>query len=155
MGAEWNKERVLERLEEAVDVMKRLPPVRVSGYFSLWPKIAPEFSDLVDREQPRMKRPPPPPDAITRAEETLLWLRWLELDDSRLVWMRLNRAAWKAVCWRFGTSRATAHRRWEYALSIIIWRLNGKRPPGKRSKDFVIDRAKRMSSGNGNEDIFP
>lgn len=69
-----------------------------------------------------MKRPRPSPRAITEAEEAMLWLRWLEPELGKLVWARVAGAAWKPICWRFGISRATAHRRWEYGLSVIVWR---------------------------------
>ena len=72
----------------------------------------------------------------------MLWLRWLEPQDARLVWLRANRTAWKPICWEFGISRATANRRWEYGLSVITWRLNGKRVPAKRSMDHVIQHAR-------------
>ncbi len=32
--AEWTRDMVEERVEEAADVLKQLPPVRLSGYFS-------------------------------------------------------------------------------------------------------------------------
>jgi len=46
-----------------------------------------------------------------------------------LVWARAEGAPWKAICWRFGVARATAHRRWQYGLSVIAWWLNGRRIP--------------------------
>ena len=36
-------------------------------------------------------------------------------------------------------SRATANRRWEYALSLIAWRLNGRRAPRRRMR-YVVER---------------
>ena len=45
------------------------------------------------------------------AEEALLWLRWLERDDARIVWLRAERTPWKPICWEMGISRATANRR--------------------------------------------
>jgi hypothetical protein len=97
-----------------------------------------EFADRVGQEPEPMRLPPPSPAAISRMEEALLWLRWLEAEDAKLVWARTNRTPWKAVCWQFGFARATAHRRWLYGLSVIAWRLNGRRVPGKRSKRYVI-----------------
>lgn len=47
-------------------------------------------------------------------EEALLWLRWLEAEDAKLVWARANRTPWKAICWQFGIARATADRRYWY-----------------------------------------
>lgn len=141
--ADWTPACVEARLHEAADVMARLPDVRVQGYFNLWPKVLHEFSDLVGQEPVRLKRPPPLPDAISRMEETLGWLRWLEAEDAKLAWARAEHTPWKPICWRFGISRATAHRRWQYVLSLIAWRLNGWRVPGKRSRRFVVERAER------------
>jgi hypothetical protein len=90
-----------------------------------------------------MRRPLPSPRMITEAEETLLWLRWLEKDDARLVWLRANRTPWKKICWELGISRTTANRRWKYGIAVIVWRLNGKRVPRKRSRKFVVARAAR------------
>jgi hypothetical protein len=142
---EWTRQHVEERLIEAADVLKRLPDVRVQGYFSLWPKIAYEFSDLVGQEPRHTRRPPPSPQAISRMEATLTWLSWLEPDDAKLLWARAERTPWKAICWRFGIARATAHRRWEYGLCLIAWRLNGRRRPVKRSRGFVVKRARSLS----------
>ena len=144
--AEWTREQVEERLTEAADVMKRLPAVRVSGFFSTWPAKRQEFGDLVGQEPQPMRRPAPARDAIDRMEQALPWLRWLEAEDAKLVWARVEGTRWKEVCWRFGITRTTAHRRYAYALSLIVWKLSGKRVPGKRSRQFVIEGAGRLSS---------
>jgi hypothetical protein len=87
-----------------------------------------------------MRRPRPSPRQITEAEEAMLWLRWLEKDDARLVWLRANRTPWKKICWELGISRATANRRWQYGIAVIVWRLNGKRVPTE-AVDGVRDQA--------------
>ena len=71
--------------------MRRLPAVRVPGYFNTWPTMMMEFADRVGREPEPMKLPPPSPSAITRMEQTLEWLRWLEGEDVKLVWARSDR----------------------------------------------------------------
>ncbi|MEZ5769940.1 MAG: hypothetical protein R3D80_21535 [Paracoccaceae bacterium] len=38
--------------------------------------------------------------------------------------------------------RPTANRRLQYGLAVIVWRLNGKPVPRKRSMKFVIAKAK-------------
>jgi hypothetical protein len=134
----WTVEMVEDRLVEAAVVMRRLPSVRVPGYFNTWPRMLVEFADRIGRQPEPMRLPPPSPAAISRMEETLTWLRWLEADDAKLVWMRADRTPWKAICWQFGISRATAHRRWQYGLSVIAWRLNGRKVPGKRSKQYLV-----------------
>ena len=85
-----------------------------------------------------MRRPLPSPRMITEADEAMLWLRWLEVDDAKLVWARAERVAWKQITWEFGISRATANRRWQYGLAVIGWRLNGKRVPTTRSINYIV-----------------
>jgi hypothetical protein len=134
----WTVKLVEERLIEAAAVMRRLPSVRVPGYFNTWPKMVVEFADRVGQQPEPMRLPPPSPTAISRMEDALGWLRWLEAEDAKLVWARADRTPWKAICWQFGIARATANRRWQYGLSVIAWRLNGRRLQMKRSRRFLI-----------------
>ena len=62
---DWTPAMVEERLNEAAAVLRRLPAVRVPGYFSTWPKTLVEFSDLVGRAPEPMRLPPPSTAAIT------------------------------------------------------------------------------------------
>jgi hypothetical protein len=136
----WTVEAVETRLEDAAQVISRLPPVRVPGYFNTWPAMFVEFADLVGREPERMRLPPPSTSAITRMEESLDWLRWLAPDDVKLVWARADRKPWKAICCQSGVSRAAANRRYQYALNLIAGRLNGRIVPAKWSRHFTADR---------------
>lgn len=138
--ADWTIARVEDRLELAADVFAQMPEVRPQGYFNTWPAYFHSFADQVGQE-PRMRRPKPGPRQITEADEAMLWLRWLERDDARIVWLRANRQPWKKIAWELGISRATANRRREYGLAVIVWRLNGRQVPKKRSMDFVVGRA--------------
>lgn len=134
---DWTTAQVQDRLESAADVFRQLPAVKPQGYFNAWPEYFHSFADQVGQE-PQMRRPRPGPRQITQAEEAMLWLRWLEKDDARLVWLRANGRPWKPICWELGISRATANRRWRFGLALIVWRLKEKRVPGKRSMEFVI-----------------
>ena len=138
---EWTTAQVQDRLELAAGVMRQMPGVMPQGFFNAWPEYFHSFADKVGQE-PQMRRPRPSPRQITQAEEAMLWLRWLEADDAKLVWARAEGTAWKPICWQFGISRATADRRYQYGLAVIAWRLNGKRPPAKRSMSYVIGRAR-------------
>src|SRR6185503_9087301 len=108
------------------DVMKRLPNVRVPGHFNTWPAMMAEFSDLVGREPERLRRGPPAPDAISRMDEALQWLQWLDPTERKIVWLRVSGERWKDICWRVGLARTAANQRWLYALSIIAFKLNGQ-----------------------------
>ena len=143
---DWTPEMVEARFVEAAMVLRRLPAPRSQGYFSTWPKMAVEFADLVGQTPEPMRLPPPSAAAISRMEVTIGWFAWLEPIDSRLVWARAEGTPWKPICWRFGIARATAHRRWQYGLSVIAWRLNGRRLPAKRSRGFLIHRSRIASS---------
>lgn len=134
---DWTPATVDARLESAADVFSMLPDVKPKGYFNAWTEYFHGFADKAGQE-PQMRRPRPSPRRITQAEETLLWLRWLEPDDVRLLWLRANRTPWKPICWELGISRATANRRWQYGLAVIVRRLNGRRVPAKRSMEFVV-----------------
>ena len=139
--ADWTRAMVADRLELAADVMKSLPAVRPQGYFNAWPEYFHCFADQVGQEA-RMRKPLPSPRMITEAEAAMLWLRWVDKDIAQILWARANRKAWKGICWDHGISRAAANRRHEYGLAVIIWRLNGKTPPRKRSMQYVIQRAR-------------
>jgi len=136
----WTRAMVADRLELAADVMKALPAVRPQGYFNAWPEYLHSFGDQVE-QQPRMRKPLPSPRMITEADEALLWLRWIDKDIAQILWARSNRTAWKGICWEHGISRAAANRRHEYGLAVIVWRLNGKTPPRKRSMQYVINQS--------------
>jgi hypothetical protein len=138
---EWTIALVQDRLELAADVMRQMPRVKPQGHFGAWPEYLHSFADKVGQE-PKMRRPLPGPRMITQADEAMLWLRWLEVDDAKLVWARADGKPWKQITWQFGLSRTAATRRWQYGLAVIVWRLNGRREPARRSMAYVIDVAR-------------
>ena len=79
---------------------------------------------------------------LPAVNEPLSWLSLLEPNDAALVRVRSEGARWKLVCWRFGISRATAYRRWRYALGLIAWRLNGRPPPVGQSRRRFLARVR-------------
>jgi len=123
--APWTPKRVAARLEEAADTLRRLPPVRVQGYASNWPPIVRDAHEAYGWDETRVRLGPPAPDAIDRMDEALVWLRWLEPDEVRLVWLRAERVRWKLVAHRLRADRSTAWRWWLCALAKIAGRLNG------------------------------
>ena len=142
---DWTPSLVEDRLEEAADVLKRLPEQKVQGYFNVWPDMVQSFADKVGQMPVPMRRPPPSAASISRMDETMMWLNHLAVEDARLVWMRAERKHWKEICWGFGISRSTAIRRHKFALSVIALRLNGLPVATKRSRSFVIKSAGRLS----------
>lgn len=137
---EWKPSLVEARLAEAALVLKRLPEVKVHGYFSTWPTVVHEFSDLVGQE-PSPMRILPSPAAISRMEETLTWTLGLDPIDGKIIWMRAFGERWKAICCKVGLQRSAAHERWLYALCVIAFRLNGRRLNARLSRRNVIELA--------------
>ena len=121
---DWTPKMIEARLEEAADTLRRLPPVKVQGYFSTWPPIVRSFWEAFGWHETEVRLGPPRAKAIDRMDETLLWLRWLEPDEIRLVWLRAEGVRWKVIAHRFSIDRSTAWRHWTYALIKIASRLN-------------------------------
>ena len=121
---EWTTDDVAERFSEAAETGRRLPPVRVQGYFNVWPAFARDgwegFADTDNVFRPL----PASPEAIERMVETMRWVQWLAVEQRHLVWMRARQYEWKDICRRIGCDRTTAWRRWQKALLQVAGRLN-------------------------------
>ena len=121
--AEWTGEAVADHFEEAVRTLRKLPPVRVTGYFNAWPEIQRSAKEIAAME-PEPMRVLPSTGAITRLERTFDWMLWITVEERKLIWLRAARVPWKAITWEFGCDRTTAWRRWTLALTKIASRLN-------------------------------
>lgn len=119
----WTPEAVAERFREAADTAHRLPPVRVQGYFNLWPPVLQNYPREPSDFLPAL------PDAIDRMEETMRWALWLPTGHRKLVWMRADNRCWKDVCRTFGCDRTTAWRHWSNAMALVTQRLNQSYAP--------------------------
>ncbi|CAK0756688.1 DUF6362 domain-containing protein [Azospirillaceae bacterium] len=120
----WTPKIVEVYLNEAADTLRRLPEKRIQGYVSAWPDIVHDEIEDCDLNERRPRLGPPSAQAIDQMERTLLWLRWLDRDDQKLVWDRANGRPWKVISRERGIDRTTGWRRWTYALVIIAARLN-------------------------------
>ncbi len=121
----WTIEDVADRFHEAVSTARRLPPVRVQGYFSLWPPIVrQEWERHADDDAP-LRRFPPEPVAVDRMLETMRWVQWLAVERRHLVWMRANDYEWHLIGRRFGCDRTTAWRHWKLSMQLVADHLNG------------------------------
>ena len=85
----WTPELVAERLEEAVDVLARLPEERVRGLYDLWPR-------MIGARCAGAQAAAPVPEAIDRMDEALVWLAWLQRDERYIVWFAGGRRAVEA-----------------------------------------------------------
>lgn len=114
---------VEDRIHDAARTLRRLPEERVQGYFSTWPKIKRDEMEILQMEKEPM-RIRPSMDDITQMEEVLfMWLRWLEVDERKLVWQRAERVRWKLICAQFGVGRTKAWEMYKCALGKIAARI--------------------------------
>ena len=114
---------VEERLRSAARTLRRLPNVKVQGYFSTWPTIIREPLEILQMEPEPLRITPSMAD-ITEMEEVLfVWLKWLEPEERRLVWLRAERVRWKLICGRFSVGRTKAWEMYRRALASIAAKL--------------------------------
>ena len=121
----WTVEDVAARFEEASITGRRLPSVRVQGYFNTWPPIVRQQWEVFSADEPVYRPLPPSPEAVERMLETMRWMLWLEEEQRHLVWMRAKRYGWRDITIRFACNRTTAWRRWQRALQTVADQLNG------------------------------
>lgn len=122
----WTVTDVADRFEEAAYTLKRLPPVKIQGYKTTWPEIVRTVFEKMQEEMLPMRLGPPTADAISRMEETINWVFWLEEDERRLVWLRAERVPWKQIYRRLGCGRTKAWQLWSCALLTIATYLNAQ-----------------------------
>ena len=120
---EWTIEDVAARFEEAASTARRLPPVRVQGYFNCWPEIKRMPWENIG-EEPTVYHFPPDPASIERMLEVMRWVQWLTVEQRHLVWMRARRYGWRDITIRFACDRTTAWRHWQRALQTVADHLN-------------------------------
>ncbi len=120
----WTIEDVADRLAEAAQTARRLPPVRVQGYFNTWPEFKRDPWEAMATEDRPYPRFPPSPEAVERMIETSRWMLWLEVDQRHLVWMRAKGYPWQVIAKRFGCDRSTVWRRWQRALEVVATQIS-------------------------------
>ena len=124
---DWNSETVAMRLQEAAKTAHRLPPVKVMGYFNLWPPfVRTGIEGFAQDESP--PRFPPSPREVERMLEVIGWMNWLEVEQRKLLWMRAERYRWDEIAHRFGYSPRTAQRHWRVAIFTLVCHLQGELP---------------------------
>lgn len=123
---EWTVKDVENHFREAILTLKKLPPVKLKGYFSIWPDIIYTPNEMIFQEKKPM-RVLATPEAISRLDKTFEWMNWISIEERKLIWKRAAKVGWKTICWELGCSRATVWRRWNIACTKIASRINTKR----------------------------
>jgi hypothetical protein len=114
-----SEEQVIAIFREAVRTLKKMPPVRVQGYFNAWPEIIYTEREIMRMDQ-KNKVWRATPDAISRMEKAVSWLSLLEdAVERKIVWMRANNIPWDIIKKTFGFSRVTANKKYKNAIKFI------------------------------------
>ncbi|KRB08049.1 hypothetical protein ASD86_09650 [Lysobacter sp. Root690] len=125
--AEWTMQIVADRFQEAAVTARRLPAAKMQGYAAYWPDIQRQSWEGYADER-IVLRFAASPGAIDRFGETVRWLRWLDGQQRRLIWLRAQHVPWREVSARTGLIRKTAWRHWQHALVLVTVHLNGPLP---------------------------
>src|SRR5690606_32624011 len=102
--SKWSPELVERRFEEMFITLKRLPPAVTQGYYNLWPDIKYSTIALL------MQLPGPVllqalPEDISKMEETLQWIIWVDIPERKLIWERAAGVPWKVIIHETNRSR--------------------------------------------------
>lgn len=127
--SEWSTDMVAARLEEAAETGRRLPPVRIQGYYTVWPAFVRQEWETLAADKGIYRPYPPTPKDIDRMLETMRWVQWLEVEQRHLVWMRAKRYGWREIGIRFACCTKTAQRHWQRAVQTLANHLNGQAKP--------------------------
>ena len=126
----WTPDSVAARFEDAAVTSRRLPSVKVQGYFNAWPTIVRCQWEMLATDERVVCRFQPTPKDVEDMLEVMLWVQWLEVEQRHLVWMRAKRYGWREISIRFGCCTKTAQRRWMKSLQSVSDHLNAKQPMG-------------------------
>lgn len=126
---------VEERFEEAAYTLRHVRMDRgPRGYGSSWPDVVRSVFTAYGPDAARPMRIVPSAAAITRMEECIDWLRLVDGEAARIIWLKAEGVQWRHICIRAGVTRQTAWRHWVAGLQTIVNKLNAaERGKGRKS----------------------
>ncbi len=124
--SQWNIKIIANRFEECVSVFDRLPGEKMSTGAGFWPDIVYTENELSEQEKREKTYLRPLPEEITRAEEMLTWITWVNEGERNLIWLRAQRMSWRNIKRETGFPVTTARRYWTTALEKIIDNLKNQ-----------------------------
>jgi hypothetical protein len=128
-GHLWGADEVKARLAEAAVVLRALSlgardrPLRL---VSRWPDVVRQGFDAYGYSSPRLRPPAPSPAAVSRADQSVLWLLWLDGEQRRVVWARAMGIAWRRLEDMDGRSHTTLRRVERDAIDVVCRKLNAQ-----------------------------
>jgi hypothetical protein len=71
--------------------------IKPSGLRSQWPDVIHRVEEAYGWTVGRVRPPRPSPAEITRMDEAIGWLLWLDADQRKVVWARSMRLSWRRI----------------------------------------------------------
>ena len=121
----WTVAELANRFENAAVTARRLPSVRVQGYFNPWLSMALQVQERYPDSDRKLRLPPPVPIEVQEMLEAMRWVQLVDVEKRHLIWMRANRFGWVEIGRRFACDRNTASGRWNRALEMLAAQING------------------------------
>lgn len=141
-NAYWFHADVERRLVAAASTLRRLPMPkhgRPAGFKSAAIDVVRSTVEAYGYEEARVRPPAPSPEDITRMDEALSWLLWLDAETRRIVFARSLGFSWRRVAAMDlqGRCGKTLLKVFRTGIMRIADRLNGPRanvalPPASR-----------------------
>ena len=120
--AKMTRQEILDRFEEAVYTLKKLPPVTMPRCKSFWPDIIYSTLEILQQE-PRIIRLRPSSEQLSRLDEVLDWTTMLTEIERKLIWYKAQRKSWKFICTTLGISRSSGNEKLNKALDFLSEKL--------------------------------
>jgi hypothetical protein len=118
-------------MEEAAEIHRCIPDVRVPGYHSMWPDtLKDDWERYYDMLHARRRRNYALPKQVDFMEEVMRWLRWLNVIEQRVIWARANNIPWKVLEHDFNSSKTTLWRHLNVGTNRLAAILNNNDPDG-------------------------
>jgi hypothetical protein len=113
-------QQVASRLEEAANTLLR---ARLADYSTIPDIVRSSMEACGNLASVVTFGPPPTREEVARMDEAIAWLRWLDQEQVKLVWLRATLIPWKLIEVRLACDRSTAWRKWTVAINRISSRL--------------------------------
>lgn len=121
---DYDAAQVFERLVEAADTLERIKVPDIQRNVTRWPDVVQAAIEASECNRGRRLKGPASPEAITRMDEALIWLGWLEKETQRIVWCRVEGLSWRRIAAFAGLAPNTCRMRARAALVGLAERLN-------------------------------
>ncbi len=130
----WTVKMVESHLEAAAETLRRLPDKPVPGFYNCWPAVLRTAWETAHFDAGPTRPSSPTPTQVSTMEQTLMWLRLLDVADQRIVWQRVSGKPMKAIAADIGVHRSTLWRRCLYAFTVIAAHLNAQDATSSRHR---------------------